>query len=81
VHETRRHGADETALHFDPDREGHENGPPCYSPDRDETIFIRRMFVIRRNAGAVGKKGFDLLNRKSVFLALRPVSLNPNRTH
>jgi len=67
MHEPRGHGADETAFVFDPDREGHERGTPCYSPDGNGTIFIRRVFAIRSYAWTAGQKGFNLRNRRPCF--------------
>jgi len=54
-----------------------KTGASVDSSDSNETILSWRVFVIRSNAGTAGEQGFDLLNRKAVFLTLRPVPVIP----
>ena len=55
--------------------------PPgvCSSP-RNQTVFIRRVPWVWRNAGALRKKVLNLDNRDAMLLALPPVAFIPIET-
>jgi hypothetical protein len=51
--------------------------PVPVSPDGDQTILARRVLRIRGDTGTVTEKRFDLSNRESMLLTLRPVPFTP----